>query len=210
MARTGLPGKRKGFRAYLYTELEAHHVVFLKVFFSFLQVEFSSVPQFVGWLCRLLADHVLVDFAVLPEEQQKKLVVKYEMLHVVWIQMRCRQGVEKILKDADAAGGIPLRGMELKLRLRETTSGRKVFGFSLERPDMLDHRALAGYLLSRFRFCLIHLGRDAILKCGQCQSYFLRSDQRQARYCSPPCRFRAYHHRLTNGEDVGGKRQKRG
>src|SRR3989304_8335420 len=126
MARTGLPGKRKGFRAYLYTELEAHHVVFLKVFFSFLQVDFSSVPQFVGGLCRLLADHVLVDFAVLPEEQQKKLVVKYEMLHVVWIQMRCRQGVEKILKDADAAGGIPLRGMELKLRLRETTSGRKV------------------------------------------------------------------------------------
>ena len=38
MARTGLPGKRKGFRAYLYTELEAHHVVFLKVFFSFLQL----------------------------------------------------------------------------------------------------------------------------------------------------------------------------
>lgn len=192
MARTGLPGKRRGFSAYIYSELEERHVRFLKLFLSFIEWKFKSVPEYWTWLLPLLVDDDPVDVAQLSEEEQKKLFVAFTMFDLHFIHSRCGQAVDKILEEADAGKEIPLKGMEFKVRLRETRSGRKVFEFSPKRPAVFDQRSIGEYLLARFRFCLMHLDRDAILECDQCHRYFLRADQREARHCSQACRLRAW------------------
>lgn len=210
MARTGLPGKRRGFRAYIYSELEEHNVRFLKLFLSFIDWEFKSVPEYWAWLLPLLTDREPVDPAQLSEADQKKLLVKFSMMDLHFIHSRCGQAVDRILEDADAGKEIPLGGMEFKVRLRETGSGRKIFEFSPKRPEIFDQKSITEYLLAQFRFCLMHLGRDAILECEQCERYFLRSDEREARHCSQRCRLAAYDAERKKQRAAQAKSRKRG
>lgn len=187
--------RRKGFRAYLFSEVEEHHLRFLGLFLSFIYYHFRDDRTLCSWLLPLITEPESVDPAQLPAAEWKKFLSAFDFLRGLTVQIHCRKGFENFLKEADRSGEVSLSGLELKLRLKEIRSGRKVFWFGPEKPKVWDHRSIAKYLLATAGWCLALLGRDAILKCEQCKHFFLRKDQREARYCSQPCRVIAYQER---------------
>jgi len=192
MARTGLPGKRRGFSAYIYGELEEHHARFLNDFLCFIEWKFTSVPEFLGWAIRLITMRDSVDPAHVPDAQQRKFLGPCGLSELLLVQALVKKDFKELITQLDRGEEVPLTGMMMRLRLQEIPSGRKVYWVGPERPEAWDHRSLRKYLKNKVLWCLMHLGREVILECAQCGRHFLRSDQREARHCSQPCRLRAY------------------
>jgi len=189
MARTGRIPKRRGYVHYALSEIEAHHLAYLRDFLTFIYREFEGVADCWAVLSRLLFNLSLQEVQEARPGEERKLVGLFSLDELRGAQKQCAGKFHAIMDQVARNEPIALNGVLGPLRVSRLGSGEEVLWGGVGLPKINTLQDVVEELEVLLRWSLMYLRREAILRCHECGRYFLRRDARKVEYCSSRCRY---------------------
>lgn len=216
MARASSVSRPRGYKPYAYRELEEFHLKQLRQFLRFLYSELDNDLRFWGDLIPLIFDRPVMD----PVNEFRKMLVPkgeptllgmmspaWESGEYVWFLKNLKKEFSQLVREAEKSRGFLVSREAYHLQLSQLPGVEDVYYYSSVNTLRFDKPKDVLQILLRSVAKHLHgLRKDALRTCEVCQRYFLRSDIREARYCSANCRYRAIDQR-RKGRRASGKKK---
>lgn len=197
--------KPRGYRPYASYDVVEQQLVSLRAFLSFVYDSDLDVREQWSRLFTVLCRLTLEEIREQSEDIYRLIVTRVHPEGLGWLRKKARPWFEKMIQDLQAGKPFRVKGIELELSKFTLSSGDQIFWSGSGLPEVENHRGV----LKELKRCVVEdlaqLRTSALLRCTACQRLFLRTDQREAEYCSQRCRNRAYeerHHRKRRKEKI--------
>ena len=213
MARASSVSRPRGYKPYAYRELEEFHLKQLRQFLRFLYTELDNDLRFWSDLIPLILDRPVKD----PVNEFRKLLTPeggpvllgmmfpaWEHRDYTWFQKNLKTQFRRLVQQAEGNHGFLLPREACRLQLSHLPLGDVYYYSSLNTLSFTKPKDVLQIVLRNVAGHLHGLRNDALRTCDICRRYFLRSDIREARYCSTNCRYRAIDQR-RKGQRATGK-----
>ena len=189
MARASSVSRPRGYKPYVYRELEEFHLNQFRQFLRFLYSEYPNRLSFWGDLLPLILDLSAERFQSGKGDPLNP--PDWNLDKCLSFRDNLRKQFLRMVEDTKKSPGflVPER-QALYLRQGEYPGLGEVFHLSY-RAHSFDPKELQQTIARNVARHLQGLRKDALRTCEVCDRYFLRMDIREVRYCSPICRYRA-------------------
>ncbi len=215
MARASSVGRPRGYKPYVYRELEEFHLKHLRQFLGLLYSDLDNELRFWSDVVPLIFDTPVKD----PVKELQRIFFPpgtphllapgypaWEIGDYIWFQNNLKKQFAELLQEIEKKRGLIVPKESLHLHL-DQVQGLEVYCLSnLKSPEFHKPKELLQIILRNVVGHLHGLRKDALRICEVCKHYFLRLDVREARYCSPACRYRAIDQR-RRGQRVKSHRK---
>lgn len=210
MARGGRRIRRRASKVRTLPEVDQFHLDQLRHLLRFLHATYESALGFWGDLLPLLFDRPLKQALELTGQRELKFYPDWDLEECLEWRKGLGEEFHRMIEGTKNAVGFVLLDQTQALQVTNWGGSSEIFwvGPYVEfssRDQVLVRTVLrnAAQHLSGFR-------RDGLGRCDICGHYFLRSDIRLARYCSQPCRYRAFELKHEGKGAARAKRKKGG
>lgn len=181
-------------KPYDVSERSEFHLGQLQRFVRVLNTDYESALSFRGDILTLMYDEPIERIRKDYPNAESAVLPGWGLGQCVRLQDRLRREFGRIVEAAGGPGGYRVDLGERVLEISGWAEGDEVFRFSPLRGFPSDEKIVVRLICGHVARYMEGLRRGCIRKCerSECGKYFLDPAMREARYCSQPCRYRAY------------------
>ncbi len=192
MARASSVPRPRGYKPYVFRQLEESHLHRLRQFLRFLYSRYDNRLNFWGDLTTIILDVSVESLEKSSGDPLETFFPDWDLDECLSLQGDLLKQFNMMLQKARKSPGflVPER-RSMYLRVGDYSGAGEIFYSSFKPYNFYKRKDLLQIIVTNVARHLHGLRADALRPCHICGRYFLRLDIREVRYCSPTCRYRA-------------------